>query len=1145
MLGRTVGHYRITGRLGGGGMGVVYRAEDVQLGRTVALKFLPPELTRDPEAKHRFEREARAASKLDHPNICTIYDFGSEADGQMYLAMACYDGESLASRIERERLSLDEAIRIVEQIARGLGKAHASGIVHRDIKPANVMVTSDGVVKILDFGLAKISLASNITKSHTSLGTAAYMAPEQIRGEEVGPQADIWALGIVLFELLTGKRPFRGDYAEALSYSILNEQPATVPDQPEVDRIVKRMLRKDPLQRYQTVEEVLHDLEPLKTPSSGSSERKRATAAHQQLKSGAKLGPYQIVKPIGSGGMGDVYLANDTRLDRQVAIKVLPPEFSEDAERKERFKREAKTISQLAHSNVCTLFDVGEQEGLDFLVMEYLEGETLAEKKTPLPIPQVLKIGTQIAEGLAAAHKQGIVHRDLKPANVMIAKSGAVKLLDFGLAKDVGAIAVKARGTDSKPITAEGMIVGTLPYMAPEQIEGRAADARTDIFALGAILYELTTGKRAFAGETKASLLAAILRGEPKPVSELQPLTPPALAHVVKKCLPKDPDDRWQSATDVAEELRWIGEAGSQAGVAAPVTLRRKVRERLTLAFAALLAIALATIAPLYWRTASSKPPLLHLAMSLPSDVKADYHTIAISPDGTRVVMMLDGKLWLRSLDSAEATPLAGTESASQPFPFWSPDGKFIAFFADNKLKKIAADGGPVETICDVKAGRGGSWGRDGTILFAPDIFAPIYKVPESGGTPAAVTALDRQREKGHRWPFFLPDGRRFLYTSNRSDRSAIIGASLDSPGAKLIVDNAAYGFYVSPGWLIFMRPEKQLDGGAALMAVRFDASTLKTIGAPVALPIGKVQASNVAYYMVGHASANGTLIYLRWTPFPKTQLRWVDREGKTVANEERPAIYAGAALSPDGKRIALNRDRELWIHEVGAPTSSRFTFAGLEFNSPPRWSPDGKRLYYVNFMTGLDSKLFVKSVGGAARPEEIYHGTGMGNIDVSPDGRFMLIEEQCPDTADDIMLLDLTTRRVVPYVRTPASEVAPAFSPDGKWVAYNGGERILIRRFPDTGETWQLTEKTPGCPPRWSRDGKSIFFVSDATLTAVPVRLGATFEAGVPRKLFACDDMWDQSSDGQRFLVSANEKPNTSNSLQVVINWPRMLENK
>jgi eukaryotic-like serine/threonine-protein kinase len=620
LIGRTVGHYRILGHLGDGGMGVVYRAEDTRLGRVVALKLLPPELTRDPEAKRRFEREARAAALLDHPNICTTYDFGeAEGDGQMYIAMACYEGESLADRVTHGPLSLDDAIKILEQICRGLGKAHASGVIHRDIKPGNVMLTADGVVKIVDFGLAKLSAGSQLTKSRTSLGTAAYMAPEQLRGEEVGPQTDIWASGIVLFELLTGTRPFRGDYAEALSYSILNEQPATItelrPDLPvEIDRIIKKMLRKDPLQRYASTDEVIAELEVLRTPSSGSGKSgPRSTKVREPLRAGAKLGPYEIVEPLGSGGMGDVYRARDTRLDRQVALKVLAPEFSEDAERKQRFQREAKTISSLSHPNICTLFDVGEQEGTDYLVMEYLEGETLAERlaRGALPLTELLKTGIQIGEALGRAHQQGIVHRDLKPGNVMLTKSGAVKLLDFGLAKDVGAVTSTPRRRDpqtpDKPLTAEGAIVGTLAYMAPEQVEGREADARSDIFAFGAILYEMATGKRAFEGTTKAKLMAAILEREPPPIADVRTGGDSAsgsrrglaaIDHIVRRCLEKNPARRPSSAEEVQSELKALLTAETPVG--RPVRVKRAA-----LAAMVVFGLLALSLAGWFWHRAS------------------------------------------------------------------------------------------------------------------------------------------------------------------------------------------------------------------------------------------------------------------------------------------------------------------------------------------------------------------------------------------------------------------------------------------------------------------------------------------------------------------------------------------------------------
>ncbi|MCM2315430.1 MAG: protein kinase, partial [Thermoanaerobaculia bacterium] len=605
------------------------------------LKLLPPELTRDPEAKRRFEREARAASLLDHPNICTVFDFGKlEADGQMYIAMAYYDGESLAERITRGPVfSLDDAIRIAEQVCQGLGHAHASGVIHRDVKPANVMVTASGIVKIVDFGLAKLQVGSQLTKSRTSLGTAAYMAPEQLRGEEIGPQADIWASGVLLFELLTGTRPFRGEYAAALTYSILNEQPATVTElrpelPPEIDRIIKKMLRKDPRQRYSSAAEVIAELEVLRTPSSGSGRSgPRSAKLREPLRAGAKLGPYEVVEPLGSGGMGDVYRARDTRLDREVAIKVLAPEFSEDSERRQRFQREAKTISSLAHPNICTLFDVGEQEGTDYLVMEYLEGETLAERlvRGSLPLGELLKTGIQIAEALGRAHQQGIIHRDLKPGNVILTTSGTVKLVDFGLAKGIAAVleesdsgrigrrrapppngddpkaTMEAVESPSRPLTAEGAIVGTLPYMAPEQVEGREADARSDIFTLGTVLYEMATGSRAFAATNRAGLIAAILKEEPAELttrSRGRRRRPPSgrtlapIETIVRRCLEKEPDRRWQSALDVVEALR---ECSNQLSELRPV--RRLSRGALV--SGAVIAIAMLVMAGVLWRRAS------------------------------------------------------------------------------------------------------------------------------------------------------------------------------------------------------------------------------------------------------------------------------------------------------------------------------------------------------------------------------------------------------------------------------------------------------------------------------------------------------------------------------------------------------------
>ncbi|MCM2316438.1 MAG: protein kinase, partial [Thermoanaerobaculia bacterium] len=551
------------------------------------------------------------------------------------------------------------------------------------------------------------------------------------------------------------------------------------------------------------------------------------------LAAGSRLGPYEIVAPLGAGGMGEVFRGRDTRLGRDVAIKVLPPGFAQNEQFRARFEREAKTISSLNHPNICTLFDVGHEEGTHFLVMELIEGESLADRiqKGPLPLDQVLRYGSQVADALERAHKQGIVHRDLKPGNVMITKTGA-KLLDFGLARPASESAVvhgmTEMPTQARPLTQEGTILGTFQYMAPEQLEGQEADARTDIFSLGALLYEMATGKRAFEGSNRTSLIAAIVSSHPAPISAVAPMAPPALDHIVKKCLEKDPDDRWQSAHDVASELRWLSEAGSQAGVATTVTIRRKTREKLAWGIAALFAVVATLV--LGWmiaRTKSTGPKRpFHASVAYPPDVdsvRIVLGAIALSPDGTKLATLVNRKgarfISVYEFATGKATVLESTQDGS--FPFWSPDSRLIGFFAGGKLRRVDAAGGAAQTLTEAHEGRGGTWNSQGVIVFAPDIRGPLMKVPENGG---AATPVTKPSGDGitHRNPFFLPDGKRFLFIERHSRNEPsgrLMAGSIDGGPAKQVLENAT-NVQFAEGRLLFARDR-------TLLAQRFDPDSL------------------------------------------------------------------------------------------------------------------------------------------------------------------------------------------------------------------------------------------------------------------------------------------------------------------------------
>jgi len=571
-----------------------------------------------------------------------------------------------------------------------------------------------------------------------------------------------------------------------------------------------------------------------------------------RLSAGTRLGPYEVLSQIGSGGMGEVYKARDTRLDRTVAIKVLPEHRYNTPQARERFEREAKAISSLNHPHICTLHDVGQQDGIDYLVMEYLEGQTLANrlKRGPLPLDQVLQLAIEITEALDAAHRHGVIHRDLKPGNIVLTKSG-VKLLDFGLAKvrTTGTTAGATALPTETALTGEGTLLGTLQYMAPEQLEGQEADARTDIFALGAVIYEMGTGRKAFEGKGQASLISAILTAEPPPISTLQSMAPPALDHVVRTCLAKEPEMRWQNAQDISVELKWIVDAGWHAGLPKPVVGNWKRRELLLSALLASVFIALVVVTVAYFRQSPGEVRPVRFSIPPPENVTfADFGLAGpalISPDGSRLAFVgVDDKgkhkLWVRPLDALAAQPLA--ETAEFAYPFWSPDSRYIAFFAEGKLKKVSAGGGSPQVICDAPNGRGGTWARaldggPGIIVFAPDKFVALARVSAAGGTLVQVTALDSSRKQmSHRQPEFLPDGRHFLYAArDRADNSGVfigdIQSRPDARNARLVMAGVLRATYAPPGYLLFPRDNN-------VMVQAFDAKHLE----PRRRPLGRCQ---------------------------------------------------------------------------------------------------------------------------------------------------------------------------------------------------------------------------------------------------------------------------------------------------------------
>ena len=880
------------------------------------------------------------------------------------------------------------------------------------------------------------------------------------------------------------------------------------------------------------------------------------------LSIGTRLGPYKILSAIGAGGMGEVYKARDPRLDRIVAIKILAPEMAADSGLRARFEREARAVAALDDPHICGIYDVGSADGTHYLVMPYIDGQTLSARlaKGRLPLDEALRIAAEIAGALDKAHRQGILHRDLKPANVMLTKTGS-KLLDFGLAKlrpPVGSIQMSGltRLPTHATETAAGMILGTVQYMAPEQVEGQEADAPSDIWALGAVTYKMVTGTRAFAGDTPASVIGSILKDTVPPVSSQQPLAPVALDHVVARCLERDPDARWQNAGDVKRELQWI--ASGPVGAAAPAaTSRRTIVGSFTWLVAGVGLGAALIGAGWSWRgVAPAATPRMTLAVAPPEQVRITGAT-ALSPDGRSFVFVGQGSdgapaLWVRTIQNGAARQLADTDDPA--FPFWSPQGDAVGFFAGGKLKTIALAGGPPKVLAAASSGRGGSWGPDGTILYVPETTSPIFRISDRGGESTAVTKLDAVGGQiGHRWPHYIDSGH-FLFTVQgaRPDATGIYFSSVGSTGTSRLVPQYSNGIY-SNGHLLYV--------AESVIVARSLDPVRGTVGDPVEL------AGPVAYTGgLGFSAFSATATLLAFpsgtATAPTSLPQWFDRGGKLLGRLGQSSDLASynayyPAVSPDGRKVAIaafqSATADLWLVDMDRDVSSRFTFNDATELSPV-WSPDSNELLYASQRTGFYN-IYRQSVSGRDEQQHVSSPSHQYPTDWSNDGRTIVFTNVDARTQADIWTMPAAGGSPTPFLNTSFNEYAARLSSDSQWLAYTSDEsgraEVYVQRFPSGRDKSQLSTQG-GSHPQWRADRRELFYLgANRTVNAVAVTLAPSFSAARPARLF--DVLVDTSigsmhathfavsPDGQRFLLTVSAISPTSTT--VVLNWQEELK--
>ncbi len=893
---------------------------------------------------------------------------------------------------------------------------------------------------------------------------------------------------------------------------------------------------------------------------------------------GSTVSHYKILEKLGEGGMGIVYKAQDTKLDRVVALKFLPSHLNASQQDKARFIHEAKSAAALNHPNICTIYGIDEHEDQLFIAMEFVDGQTLREKQVSsvISLKQAIEIGIQIADGLSAAHEKGIVHRDIKPENIMVRKDGIAQIMDFGLAK------LRSAGSKISRLTKQGSTVGTAGYMSPEQVQGQDADHRSDIFSLGVLLYELLTGQLPFKGVHETALAYEIVNVDATPMATVKPAIDLALDAIVLECLAKEPGERYQSVAEISKELRRFKRESSKERVSRVTGVRDAYRSPsgeipttpphssrveppqggkrplpvLWVSATFFFVLATAALAFLYMRQPSEEAPVIRFTIPPPEKGFFLGQVPIVSPDGLKIAFVArdsSGRslIWVRSLSSVIATPLSGTDDAV--YPFWSPDSRFIGFFQGAKLKKVEAAGGPPQTIADASQGRGGTWSSAGVIVFAPGYSTGLQQVSEAGGTPTQLTTLDSARsEESHRWANFLPDGRRFTFLRRSTDpeKSGIYLGSLDSRESSLLLPTISNAVYVSPGYLLFVRER-------TLMAQPFDAENGTMTGQ--AFPIAENVGFEPTYsYGLFSASANGVLALDVGTGATgNRQLVWFDRSGKPLQKVGTAGVLFDFALSPDEKRVVFRRidqqtrNNDLWILDLTRQTESRFTFRQT-LDDDPVWSPDGTKIIYDSNPEGIGN-IHQKIATGAGTDELLLKSTSGADFPLSwsPDGHNILYQHYDPKTQSDLWILPTVgEKEPYPYVQTEAVEYSGNFSPDGQWIAYTSDEsgrfEIYVQAFPTTKGKWQVST-TGGGMPVWGKNGKELFYLApDKKLMAVDVAgTRGTFEQGIPRPLFEADvdnyatvNRYAVSRDSKRFLINTSVEGASANPIMVVMNW-------